>query len=308
MAIKLVQLGAKVTIIDGFIPDHGGNIFNISPIKNKVSLHILNLKNQGGITPFLKDQDYVFNLAGSVSHLDSLKKPKADLENNVEVHISLLAALKKVNRKARVLYASTRQVYGNPLYLPVDEKHPIAPVDVNGINKYAAEQLHLLYHKLYLLPVTILRLTNTYGPHQLIRHSRQGFIGWFIHQAMTGGVINLFDGGVQVRDLNYVSDVVDAFLLAATHDKAAGEVFNLGSGEFVSLSYIAKKLISLTGRGSLHSVPFPKDEKFISIGDTYLDFSKIAKTLGWKPKTTLNRGLVLTVGFYKKYGEHYISL
>lgn len=306
LAIRLVGLGAKVTIVDALISGHGGNYFNIAPIKNRVIVKILNLKDEKKVKLLLVDQEYVFNLAGSVSHLNSMTNPHQDLESNVEAHISLLEGLRKVNSKAKIVFASTRQVYGNPKYLPVNEEHPVDPVDINGINKYAAEQLHLLYSKRYSIPVVILRLTNTYGPRQLICHNRQGFIGWFIHQAVEGDVIKLFDGGRQIRDLNFIDDVVEAFLLAAREEKTNGNIFNLGSKDVVSLSEIARKLILLTGKGKMVSVAFPGKEKSIGIADVFLDFSKIKKKLGWTPKIKLDKGLEQTIKYFKKYGKYYI--
>ena len=255
----------------------------------------------------VKGQDYIFNLAGQVSHIDSMKDPYTDLEINCRSQLSILEACRKNNPGVKIVFAGTRQQYGKPDYLPVDENHPLHPTDVNGINKMAGEWYHILYNNVYGIRATSLRLTNTYGPRQLMKHSRQGFIAWFIRQAIDGEEIKIFGDGKQIRDFNYVDDVADAFLLAAAQNTSNGLIYNLGGDEPISLLDFTKLLIKIVGRGSYTLVPFPEDKKRIDIGDFYADYSKIRKALGWRYKTTLREGLAKTVEYYKKYRQYYWS-
>ena len=249
--------------------------------------------------------DYIFNLAGSLSHIDSMMNPQQDLELNCRAQLVLLDACRRWNPHAKIVFTSTRQVYGHPQYLPLDEQHPVAPVDVNGIHKLAAEYHHLLYHRISGMRCVCLRLTNTYGPRQLLQHDRQGFIAWFVRLALEGGVIQLFGDGSQRRDINYVDDVVEALLLAGADEHVDGQIFNLGGEEAVSLREIAEALISFAGSGSVRLVPFPPERRAIDIGDVYSSYGKIEGALGWKPRTNWRSGLGRTVEFYRAHLSRY---
>ncbi len=302
----LVEAGANVTIVDSLIPAYGGNPYNVRNIVEKVHLSITDIRDRFGMAYLLQDQEVVFNLAGQVSHIDSMTDPETDLDINCKAQLSLMEALRQSNPQARVVYASTRQVYGKPQYRPVDERHPVTPTDVNGINKHAGEQYHLLYSEVHDIPTVVLRLTNTYGPHQLMHHTRQGFIPVFVRTAIEGGTIRLFGGGGQRRDANYVSDVVDAFLLAALHaDELSGRIFNLGARPSFSLREFTELLLSIVGDGSIEDVEWPPEKAKIDIGDFETDYSRITAELGWKPAVTLDEGVRETVEFYKAHGEHY---
>src|SRR5205085_4727979 len=267
-------------LVDALTPDQGGNYFNIKSIRNQVKLHVADIGNDYVINHLVGGVDYIFNLAGNVSHLDSMIDPRRDMEMNCAAHLTLLEACRSFNPHVKIVFTSTRQVYGKPVYLPLDEEHRIAPLDINGINKFAAEHYHLLYHRVYGTRVVCLRLTNTYGPRQLLSHNRQGFIAWFIRQAIDGGVIELFGEGKQRRDRNCVEDVVEALLLAGASEAAEGEIFNLGGDEPVSLSHLAEELIEMTGHGSVISVPFPPERQLIDIGNSYSSYRKIESALG----------------------------
>jgi UDP-glucose 4-epimerase len=306
LAHRLVEIGdVEVTLIDSLVKDQGGNIFNVEDIKDRLSIHIADLDNSSIVNHLVGGVDYIFNLAGNVSHLDSMSLPGRDLELNCAVQLNLLEACRKFNPHARIVFSSTRQVYGKPVYLPFDEEHRCAPVDINGIHKLAAEQYHLLYHSAYGLRATCLRLTNTYGPRQLVRHNRQSVIAWFIHQALDGQPIELYGEGRQKRDFNYVDDVVDALLLVGASEKTEGEIYNLGSSEPVTLAHLAEELIWLTGKGSLSYQPFPPERQLIDIGNCYSSFGKIAEEVGWEPRVKLRDGLERTVEFYRKYQPYY---
>lgn len=306
LAIKLVELGANVTVVDSMIPDFGGNLFNIEPIKNKVKINFSDIRDSSSMDYLIREQDYLFNLAGQVSHIDSMNDPYTDLGINVRGQLSILESCRKFNSKIKVIYASTRQFYGKPQYLPVDEQHPICPTDVNGINKFAGEQYHILYNNVYGIRTVALRMTNTYGPRQLIKHNRQGFIGWFVRQIVNNEKIKIFGDGKQIRDFNYVSDVVNALLLAGAREEANGKAFNLGGKEPISLIELVKLMISLYGSGEYEIVPFPQEKKKIDIGDFYGNFEEIKRTIGWEPAITLKEGLSKTFVYYKKYKEHYL--
>ena len=305
LARRLTALGADVTIVDSMIPGYGGNLFNIAGIRDRVNVNISDIRDPHSMKYLVQRQDYIFNLAGQVSHIDSMADPITDLDINCRAQLSLLEACRHNNPRTKIVYAGTRQVYGRPKYLPVDEQHPIAPTDVNGINKIVAEWYHTLFYKVYGLRTSCLRLTNVYGPRQLLKHNRQGFIGWFIRQAIDGEEIQLFGTGQQLRDLNFVEDVIDAFLVAAEKEEADGQVFGLGHPEPVSLLQLAQLLLEITGRGSYRLVPFPPERAKIDIGDVYGDYSKIQKTLGWEPKVGLREGLSLTVEYYKRFKRDY---
>ncbi len=304
LAIQLVKLGAKVTILDSMIDDYGGNFFNIASVKDKVTVNISDMRDKYGINYLVRDQDIIFNIAGQLSHIDSMTDPYADLEINCTAQLSLLEAVRHHNPKAVVVLTSTRQIYGRPHYLPVDEQHPISPVDVNGINTAAGEWYHTLYHNVYGLKTVALRLTNTFGPRQLMKHGRQGFIPVFIRLLIEGKTINLFGDGQQVRDINYVDDVVDALLLSGIKSKAIGQVYNLG-GEPISLLDLTKLMIKVNRKGKYTLTPFPPEKKRIDIGDYYGNYSKIHTDLGWEPKVSLTEAIKRTFAFYRKNRKYY---
>lgn len=304
LAIALVKAGAQVTLLDALIPEHGGNWFNIEPVKGRVKVNISDMRDQHSLNQLVKGQDYVFNLAGQVSHGDSMRDPQLDLGVNCVSSMNLVEACLKHNPTAKLIYTSTRQVYGVPQFLPVTEDHPALPIDVNGINKLAAEYYHLLYQRAYDLKSTVLRLTNTYGPHQQIRNNRQGFIGIFIRQALLGEPIRVFGTGDQLRDYNHVDDVVDALMRAALCQDCYGQVFNLGAPRRYSVNDLVLMLHKCTGV-SYETVPFPQDKKSIDIGDYYGNYERFSRLTGWHPRIDLAEGVQSTLDFYRKHPKEY---
>jgi nucleoside-diphosphate-sugar epimerase len=305
LAIKLIQLGSNVTIVDSLIPEYGGNLFNLEPIKNKVNLNISDVRDEHSMKYLVKDQDYLFNLAGQTSHLDSMHDPYTDLEINAKAQLSILEACRRNNPKIKIVFASTRQIYGKPQYLPVDENHPLYPVDVNGINKMAGEWYHIVYNDVYKIKSVVLRLTNTYGPRMRVKDARQTFLGIWIKNLIKGDEILVYGDGKQIRDFNYVDDVVDALLLSAQSDEVNGMIFNLGADDPINLEKTAKIMTSFSKFSKYKLIPFPKDRKAIDIGNYYADYKKINTKLGWKPKVYLKEGLKLTVEYYKKNKKRY---
>ena len=305
LARRLVDLGADVTLIDSLIPEYGGNPRNIADIRDQVTVNVSDVRDAHSMNALLAGRDYLFNLAGQTSHLDSMTDPHTDLDINAGAQLSILEAARRENPTIRIVFAGTRQIYGKPDYLPVDEQHPIRPVDVNGVNKVAGEWYHLLYHQVYDLPTTTLRLTNTYGPGMRVRDARQTFLGIWIKQALQGEVINVFGDGSQRRDFTYVDDCVDALLLAGSQSAAIGRVFNLGGAEVVSLEDLAKTLTALEPASSYQLIDFPEDRKRIDIGDYFGSWELIHEDLGWQPQVSLSKGLQRTLDYYREHGSHY---
>lgn len=306
IAHKLVTLGANVIIVDSLIPTYGGNLFNVESIKDKVHINLADIRSEHTMQVVVKEQDIIFNIAGQVSHIDSIKDPYTDLDINCRAQLSLLEAVRANGLPhVKIIFAGTRQVYGKPVYLPLDEKHILQPTDVNGINKMAGEWYHILYHNVYGINACSLRLTNTFGPRQLMKHSRQGVIPWFVRKILDNEQIELFGGGEQLRDMNYVEDVVDAFLRAGAMKKSDGKLYNLGHHHPVSLKNFVKMLIEVNGSGGYIEVPFPQEKKKIDVGDSYCSYFKIKSELGWEPKTDLKEGIRMMLEYYRKYKQHY---
>ena len=305
VARRLVEIGAKVTLVDSLIPEYGGNLFNIHDIRDRVTVDLTDVRDAAAMSSLIKKRQFLFNLAGQTSHLDSMTDPVTDLNINAAAQLHILEACRLHNRDLKIVFASTRQVYGRPQYLPVDEKHPINPIDVNGINKLAGEWYHLLYNDVYQIRACALRLTNTYGPGMRVKDARQTFLGIWIRRLIEQKPIGIFGSGEQRRDFNFVADVVDALLGAAASDTANGQVFNLGHHEHISLQDLAAILVELNGGGKFELVPFPDDRKAIDIGDYYADFRKIDKLLGWSPRIALKDGLKTTLEYYRKHQAHY---
>jgi UDP-glucose 4-epimerase len=305
LACRLVELGAEVTLVDSLIPEYGGNQFNIESVKDGVRVNIADVRDEFSMDYLVQDRDYLFNLAGQNSHLDSMQNPYTDLEINCRAQLSILEACRKNNPRLKIIYTSTRQIYGKPDYLPVDERHHLHPTDVNGVNKMAGEWYHILYNNVYGLRAVSLRLTNTYGPRMRVKDARQTFLGVWIKQLIEGQPIEIWGDGMQIRDFNYVDDVVEALLLAAMSEEANGQIYNLGSDETINLRDLAALLIEVHSRGECCIVPFPPNRKSIDIGDYYADYRLIQGKLGWRPKVNLREGLKRTLEFYAQCHEHY---
>lgn len=306
LAIRLIDSGAKVTLIDSLIPTYGGNLFNIEPVKYRARINISDVRDPHAMKYLVEGHDYLFNLAGQTSHMDSMDAPENDLNINVLAQLHILEACRHHNPEVRLVFASTRQIYGRPLYIPVDEAHPLNPVDVNGINKLAGEQYHRLYYDVYGIRSTILRLTNTYGPRMRIKDARQTFLGIWIKRLLEGQPMQIYGDGKQVRDYNFVDDVVDALLITALSDNSYGQVYNLGSEQDLSLTQTAEIMSELHADGSFEYIPFPPSRKSIDIGDYQGSFAKIKNDLGWMPRTSFQEGMRQTIAYYKEHLTHYL--
>jgi nucleoside-diphosphate-sugar epimerase len=306
LARRLVECGNSVTVVDSLIPEYGGNLRNLHDLRDKIVVNLSDVRDPFSINELIKGQDYLFNLAGQTSHLDSMENPFTDLDINAKAQLSILEACRKNNRDIRIVFASTRQIYGKPKYLPVNEKHPLHPVDVNGINKIAGEQYHILYNEVYGIASSVLRLTNTFGPRMRIKDSRQTFLGIWIRNLLQGKAIQVFGDGKQRRDYNYVEDVVDAIILAAISDSTAGKAFNLGAPDPLSLEETAKVMCNQIEDAHYEMIAFPEDRKAIDVGDFICDYSAFSKSFNWNPKVSFNMGIAKSINFFRKQLEYYI--
>lgn len=307
LAHRLVALGARVLIVDSVIPAYGGNFFNIAGIRDRIHVNVADVRDPNAMDYLVRGQDFIFNLAGQIGHLESMEDPQTDLEINTAGPLTVLEACRRSNPRAKVLYASTRQVYGRAQYLPVDEAHPVAPVDCNAVSNLAAEYYHRLYTTVHGIPTVCLRLTNTYGPRQMMKdeHGRYAFIYYWIRRIIDGDPLDVM-GGHQVRDYTYVDDLVDALLRAALAPRADGEVYNLG-GEVMTHLDLADLLIDVAGGGEKRVTVLPEERRAIDPGKIHLSYEKIRTHLGWTPRTSLREGLARTIAYYREHREHYWS-
>jgi UDP-glucose 4-epimerase len=307
LARILVDLGADVLLVDSLIPDYGGNLFNIDGFADRVRVNVADIRQQSTMNYLVRDRDVIFNLAGQVSHIDSMRDPYTDLEINCRSQLTILEACRYNNPGVKLVFAGTRQVYGRPDSLPVDESHLVRPTDVNGINKAAGEYYHLVYNNVFGVRACSLRLTNVYGPRQLIKHNRQGFVAWFIRLAIEGRTIPIYGDGSQLRDFVYVDDAADAFLRAGASDACNGEVFNVAGDDPISHRDLTTLLVRMAGSGRVEYVEWPAEKKAIDIGSFFADSSKFTKTTGWTRTVPLAEGLRRTIEFYRTHFSRYVE-
>jgi UDP-glucose 4-epimerase len=307
LARQLVDLGADVLLVDSLIPDYGGNLHNIAGLESRLRINIADVRQGTTMNYLVHDREVIFNLAGQVSHIDSMRDPHTDLEINCRSQLTILEACRQRNPTTKVVFAGTRQIYGRPERLPVDETHLVRPTDINGINKAAGEYYHLVYNNVFGVRATSLRLTNVYGPRQLIRHNRQGFIGWFIRLALENRTIEIYGDGTQLRDFVYVDDVADAFLRAGASDACNGHAFNVGGAQPIAHKDLVALLLEEAQAGSVRFVDWPVEQRRIDIGSFYSDSSRFTQTTGWRPAIDLREGFRRTLAFYREHLAHYID-
>jgi UDP-glucose 4-epimerase len=305
LARRLVDLGAEVTLVDSLIPEYGGNLFNVADIADRVRVNISDVRDQHSFRYLVQGTDYLFNLAGQTSHMDSMSDPFTDLEINCRSQLSILETCRKHNPGVKIVFASTRQLYGKPDRVPVDETHLLRPVDVNGVNKMAGEWYHILYNNVYGIRTCSLRLTNTIGPRMRVKDARQTFVGIWVRLLLEGKPFEVWDGP-QLRDFTYADDAAEAFLLAAARDDANGKIYNLGGGPPISLADLAALLVEVNGGGEFRVREYPADRKRIDIGDYFADDRLIREELGWRPAVPLKEGLARTLAFYREHLAHYV--
>ena len=306
LARALADAGASVVVVDALIPEFGGLAFNLAGYESRIQVVHADLRDASAMATLVAGQAVIFNLAGQVSHIDSMRDPLLDLGVNAVAHVTLLEACRAHNPAARIVYAGTRQIYGRPDRLPVDEDHPIRPTDINGVNKAAGEQYHLVYSRALGLRACSLRLTNIYGPRQLIRHNRQGFIGWFIRTAIEDGTIQIYGDGSQLRDFVHVDDAVDAFLRAGLSDACIGQALNVGGEAPIAHRDLSALIVELAGSGRVVHIPWPAEKQAIDIGNFYTDSTRFHAATGWTPRIPLREGLASTIAFYREHFAAYV--
>jgi len=307
LALALVDLGADVLVVDSLLPDYGGSLFNVAGSEDRLRVNIADVRQGTTMNYLVRGREVIFNLAGQVSHIDSMRDPHTDLDINCRSQLTILEACRQHNPTTKVVFAGTRQIYGRPDRLPVDETHLVRPTDINGINKAAGENYHLVYNNVFGVRACSLRLTNVYGPRQLIRHNRQGFIGWFIRLALEGREIQVYGDGSQVRDFVYVDDVCDAFLRAGYADACNGDVFNVGGSEPIAHRDLVALLLHEAGRGSVKFVHWPDEKRRIDIGSFYSDSTKFSRATGWQPTVSLRDGFRRTLAYYRAHFDRYVD-
>jgi UDP-glucose 4-epimerase len=305
LAIELVRLGAKVTIVDNMLPRQGGNLFNIKDIVDKVTVNVSDVRNELSMNHLVKGKDYIFHLAGQVNHVDSMRNPLQDLDINCRGTLVLLESLRQFNRNAKIIFAGTRGEYGSSVKLPVDEDHPTNPKGIYAVTNLTAEKMVIVYDDIYKIKGACLRITNTFGPRHQMEHDEYGVFNWFIRKAMDDEEIPIFGDGRILRDFLYVDDLVECLLKVAMTDGAYGEVFNIGTGMPVNFCELAQKIAEITGTGKAKFAEFTQERKEVEPGDYYADISKIKNITGWKPHTSLDDGISKTVEYYRKYKKEY---
>ncbi len=305
LAIRLIELGAHVTLVDNMLPRQGGNLFNIEPIKDEVHVNFSDIRNELSMNHLVQGKDYIFHLAGQVNHVDSMRNPIQDLDINCKGTLVLLEACAHHNRDVRIIFAGTRGEYGKSVKIPVDEDHPTNPVGVYAVTNLTAEKMVLVYHNVKGLQGICLRITNTFGPRHQMMHDEYGVLNWFIRKALDNEAIPVFGDGTILRDFLYIDDLVEALLACAISPKAYGDVYNVGSGRGISFRDLAEKIVAIAGSGNVAYVPFTRERKEVEPGDYVADISKIRQIVGWSPHVPLEEGIRKTVAYYRLYREHY---
>ncbi len=305
LSAQLVRAGAKVTIVDNMMPRLGGNLFNVKGLVDRTQINFSDVRDAYSMDYLVKDQDYIFHLAGQVNHVDSIRNPIQDLDINCRGTLVLLESCRKCNPEVKIIFAGTRGEYGSSVNLPVREDHPTNPKGIYAVTNLTAEKMVLVYHDVHKIPGTCLRITNTFGPRHQMVHDEYGVVNWFIRKAIDDEVIPVFGDGRILRDFLYVDDLVNCFLQVATCDRAFGEVFNVGTGIPVSFIDLARKIVDIAGTGKVAFTEFTKERKEVEPGDYYTDISKMRQLVGWKPGTPLEEGLRKTIEFYRNYKKEY---
>lgn len=305
LTIRLVELGANVTVVDNMLPRLGGNLFNLKDVIDQIHINFSDVRDEHSMGYLVKQQDFIFHLAGQVNHVDSIRNPIQDLDINCRGTLVLLESCRKYNRETKVIFAGTRGEYGSSVKLPVNEEHPTNPKGIYAVTNLTAEKMVLVYHDVHKIKGTCLRITNTYGPRHQMQHNEYGVLNWFIRKAIDDEIIPVFGDGRILRDFLYVDNLVECFLEVAICEDSYGDVFNVGTGIPISFIELAKKIVEIAGSGRVAFTDFTKERKEVEPGDYYTDISKIRRVCGWEPKTSLDEGIRKTIEFYKKYKKEY---
>jgi nucleoside-diphosphate-sugar epimerase len=305
VALKCLERGAKVTILDAMFPLYGANEKNLSSKKKDVEVLITDIRDEAAINYALKEKDIVFNFAGQVSYLDSMSDPFSDLDINCRGHLVLLEAARKLKKRPVIIFSSSRMVYGKIFQNPVAEDYPTNPLMIYGVHKLVGEKYHYMFYRDYGVPCVICRIANPYGPRQQMKHSKYGIINWFTRLCMTGEKIKIFGDGEQLRDYIYIDDIAEAVIAASVSNRCIGNTYNVGSGTGTSFRKMAETVVDVVGKGDIEFVPWPKNYQNIETGDYISDISAIQKDTGFCPHVDLKVGIKKTFEYYKKYKKYY---
>jgi UDP-glucose 4-epimerase len=305
LAVRLANLGAKVTVLDAMIPDYGGNEFNIYPVRDQVKVNYCDIRDESAVNYLVRNQDFIFHLAGQVCHIMSLSNPFPDIEMNITGTAIVMEACRKYNKDAIVVYTGTRGQYGESVSLPVNEEAATNPKGIYEISNLTAEKIIKVYNDVHGIRSVLLRLTNIYGPRSQMLHSRFGVCNWFVRLAVDDQTIQVYGDGSILRDFVYVDDCVDAILRTSVTPECYGEIFNVGSDIPVSFRELVSTIIDVSKSGRWEFAEFSAERKALEPGDFYSDITKINKYVGWRPQTSLADGLKQTVDYYRKHKEQY---
>ncbi len=304
LAHALVDLGAQVTVLDAMLLLYGGNLFNLEDVNKKLTFVEGDIRDKDLMAQLVKDQDVIFNLAAQVSYIDSKDQPFLDLDINCKGHLNVLEAVRVVAPKCRVIFSSSRLVYGKILKSPVSEDHPTDPLSIYGIHKLTAEKYYQYYHKNFGINTIVARIPNPYGPRQQMKHNKYSIAGWFVRQALEGQAITIFGDGKQERDYLYIDDIIDAFLKLAEKGRA-GEVYNMGLQERTTFVDMVDAILSEIPTGKKKHIPWPENYEKNETGSYIADTSKINKDTSWLAKVNLKEGIHRMVEYYKENKKHY---
>lgn len=305
LANKLVTLGAEVTLLDSLIKPYGANFFNVKDINQLIKINISDIRDKESVKVLVQDKDIIINLAGQVSHNDSLNNPYLDADINYIGHLNVLEAVKNNNPTAKILYSGSRLQFGKIISNPVAEDHPLNPLTPYAVNKTAAENLYLYYNRVFNIPIVLFRIANPYGPRCQMQHSKYAIINWFIRNAMEDKEITIFGDGSQIRDYIFVDDLAEAFILASVDDNIKSEIFNIGSGTGTSFKDMVQLVVEVVGKGKIKYQLWPQDYLNVETGDYITNISKITRMLNWVPKTSLKKGIEETVSYYQQFRNYY---
>lgn len=304
LACSLVARGAHVTILDAMLPLYGGNLFNLNSIWEKIEFVDGDIRNQELLSKVIPGKDIIYNFAAQVSYIDSKDQPFLDLDINGKGHLNVVEAVRQYAPRARIMFSSSRMVYGKILTTPVAESHPTDPLSLYGIHKLLGEKYYQYYTHTFGLDTVSIRIPNPYGPGQQMKHSKYSIVGWFVRQAMEGKEITVFGDGSQERDYLYVDDIVDAFIELTIHG-VSGEVYNIGTQERVTFGGMVDAVLAEVGSGSRVNIPWPESYEKNETGNYVADTSKIEKITSWKPSVSLKEGIKKMVAYYKENQAKY---
>jgi UDP-glucose 4-epimerase len=301
----LIEAGARVTVLDALLPMYGGNRFNVAGVEDRVRVVEGDIRNAALVNDLVKGQNIIFNLAAQVSYIDSLSDPLLDFEINCLGHLRVLDAARRYAPDAKIVFSSSRLVYGKIITTPVDESHQTDPLSIYGVHKLAAEKYYRIFYDTYGVRSSVIRIPNPYGPRQQMKHPKYSIVGWFIRQALEDGTIEVFGDGTQERDYLYISDIVDAFLRIAVSDRSDGEVYNIGTDERVRFVDMVDAVLTAVGKGKKVHVPWPQDYEKNETGDYIADTRKIEAAVGWRARVPLKTGIEETVAYYRQHKAKY---